>query len=248
MHAGHARRRAGARACTMRAPVRLQRARGSARRAPAARSRACARPPTPRRPGRAGGGGRSRPRASRVPRGASVSGGRVRSYGPARSLREHGLRIGALEPGPAGSIADVAGVRVGHVTVVRDEPDPPAGRGVARSGVTAILPGEPGTLCGGAAPGRRGGAQRRRGDDRLARGPRVGPARDAGLPDRDDVRRARLRRRGGGRRRGRPGGGCRRGRDPGGGRMRRQLAERRARGAGRGGGRGPGAGGRAGVR
>jgi D-aminopeptidase len=38
------------------------------------------------------------------------------------------------------SIADVAGVRVGHVTVVRDEPDPPAGRGIARTGVTAIVP------------------------------------------------------------------------------------------------------------
>jgi D-aminopeptidase len=60
-----------------------------------------------------------------------------------KSLREHGLRIGTLEPGPTGSIADVAGVRVGHVTVMRDEPDPPAGRGVARSGVTAILPGDP---------------------------------------------------------------------------------------------------------
>jgi D-aminopeptidase len=61
---------------------------------------------------------------------------------PGRSLREHGLRLGTLEPGPSNSIADVAGVRVGHVTVVRDEPDPPAGRGIARSGVTAILPGE----------------------------------------------------------------------------------------------------------
>ena len=58
-----------------------------------------------------------------------------------KSLREHGLRIGELEPGPAGSIADVEGVRVGHVTVIRDEPDPPDGRGVARSGVTAIVPG-----------------------------------------------------------------------------------------------------------
>ena len=80
----------------------------------------------------------------------------------ARSLREHGLRIGALEPGPTGSIADVAGVRVGHVTVVRDEPDPPAGRGVARSGVTAILPGDPRHALGRADPRRRGGAQRRR--------------------------------------------------------------------------------------
>ena len=38
-------------------------------------------------------------------------------------------------------------VRVGHVTVVRDEPDPPAGRGVARSGVTAIIPRDPARLC-----------------------------------------------------------------------------------------------------
>ncbi len=64
----------------------------------------------------------------------------------AASLREHGLRIGELEPGPTGGIGDVAGVRVGHVTVLRDEPDPPDGRGVGRSGVTAVVPGDPGTL------------------------------------------------------------------------------------------------------
>jgi D-aminopeptidase len=58
-----------------------------------------------------------------------------------RSLRDHGLRIGRLEPGPRCSIADVAGVRVGHVTIVRDEPEPPDGRGVARTGVTAVVPG-----------------------------------------------------------------------------------------------------------
>ena len=57
-----------------------------------------------------------------------------------------GIRIGALEPGPAGTIEDVAEVRVGHVTVVRDEPDPPEGRGVARTGVTAIVPGDPASL------------------------------------------------------------------------------------------------------
>jgi D-aminopeptidase len=60
------------------------------------------------------------------------------------TLRGHGLRIGHLEPGSANAITDVPGVRVGHVTVSRDEPDPPEGRGVARTGVTAILPsGEP---------------------------------------------------------------------------------------------------------
>lgn len=70
----------------------------------------------------------------------------------AASLRELGLRIGELEPGPAGSIADVPGVRVGHVTVRRDEPDPPAGRGVARSGVTAVVPGDPASLSGEPLP------------------------------------------------------------------------------------------------
>jgi D-aminopeptidase len=62
------------------------------------------------------------------------------------SLRAHGLRIGELPAGPTGSIADVAGVGVGHVTVVRDEPEPPAGRGIARTGVTAVLPGDPASL------------------------------------------------------------------------------------------------------
>jgi D-aminopeptidase len=54
--------------------------------------------------------------------------------------RELGIRLGELEPGPSNSIADVDGVLVGHVTVWRDEPDPPAGRGVARTGVTAVVP------------------------------------------------------------------------------------------------------------
>ncbi len=49
------------------------------------------------------------------------------------TLRARGLRIGELEPGAANSIADVAGVKVGHVTIVRDDP-------VARTGVTAIVP------------------------------------------------------------------------------------------------------------
>jgi D-aminopeptidase len=60
--------------------------------------------------------------------------------------RELGLRIGRYEPGPANAITDVPGVRVGHVTTWRDEPDPPEGRGVGRSGVTAIVPADPRTL------------------------------------------------------------------------------------------------------
>jgi D-aminopeptidase len=56
-------------------------------------------------------------------------------------LRELGLRIGELDTGPRNAITDVAGVSVGHVTVWRDEPDPPDGRGIARTGVTAVVPG-----------------------------------------------------------------------------------------------------------
>jgi D-aminopeptidase len=55
-------------------------------------------------------------------------------------VRELGLRIGELESGATDSIADVSGIRVGHVTVWRDEPEPPEGRGVARTGVSAVVP------------------------------------------------------------------------------------------------------------
>lgn len=49
-------------------------------------------------------------------------------------LRDHAPGIGSLEPGPANAITDVAGVLVGHATVIRDEPT------VTRSGVTMVLP------------------------------------------------------------------------------------------------------------
>jgi D-aminopeptidase len=51
-----------------------------------------------------------------------------------------GVVLGDLRPGPTNSIADVHGIRVGHVTVWRDEPEPPGGRGVARTGVTVVVP------------------------------------------------------------------------------------------------------------
>jgi D-aminopeptidase len=63
-----------------------------------------------------------------------------------KRLHELGLRIGDLEAGERNAISDVSGVSVGHVTVRRDEPDPPAGRGVARTGVTAIVPASLETL------------------------------------------------------------------------------------------------------
>jgi D-aminopeptidase len=49
-----------------------------------------------------------------------------------------GIKIGLLPPGPTNSVVDVAGVGLGHATVYRNEPDPPTGRGVARTGVTVL--------------------------------------------------------------------------------------------------------------
>jgi D-aminopeptidase len=46
-----------------------------------------------------------------------------------------------MPTGPTASIADVPGVGVGHATVWRDEPPPPQGRGIARTGVTVLDPG-----------------------------------------------------------------------------------------------------------
>jgi D-aminopeptidase len=52
-----------------------------------------------------------------------------------------GITIGLLPPGPTGSVLDVPGAGLGHATVWRDEPPPPAGRGIARTGVTVVDPG-----------------------------------------------------------------------------------------------------------
>ena len=52
-----------------------------------------------------------------------------------------GITIGLLPSGPTGSVLDVSGAGLGHATVWRDEPPPPAGRGIARTGVTVVDPG-----------------------------------------------------------------------------------------------------------
>ena len=99
-----------------------------------------------------------------------------------------GITIGILPSGPTASIVDVPGVGVGHATVWRDEPPPPAGRGVARTGVTVVDLGRQPVPQPG--PGRRRGAQRRRRVHGLSGGRRVGAGRDPGLPDLDDAARA----------------------------------------------------------
>jgi D-aminopeptidase len=57
-----------------------------------------------------------------------------------------------MAPGPTNSIVDVANVSVGHATVWFDEAAPPAGRGVARTGVTTIVPFSPEEVFRGPVP------------------------------------------------------------------------------------------------
>lgn len=57
-----------------------------------------------------------------------------------RRIRDLGIVIGLMEPGPLNAITDVAGVRVGHVTVRKGEGKLRPGEGPVRTGVTAILP------------------------------------------------------------------------------------------------------------
>ena len=53
---------------------------------------------------------------------------------------ELGIILGTISPGPVNAITDVAGVRVGHTTIVRGSGPLVRGVGPVRTGVTAILP------------------------------------------------------------------------------------------------------------
>jgi len=55
-------------------------------------------------------------------------------------VRETGILIGAMPPGPRNAITDVKGVRVGHTTIVRGDGVLRPGSGPVRTGVTVILP------------------------------------------------------------------------------------------------------------
>jgi D-aminopeptidase len=57
-------------------------------------------------------------------------------------LRDLGITVGTLPPGPLNAIADVPGVRVGHTTLIRGDGPLEVGRGPVRTGVTAIHPHE----------------------------------------------------------------------------------------------------------
>jgi D-aminopeptidase len=51
-----------------------------------------------------------------------------------------GIRIGTLEPGPGDAITDVAGVRVGSVTLIEGDGPLRRGHGPVRTGVTVVVP------------------------------------------------------------------------------------------------------------
>ena len=59
--------------------------------------------------------------------------------------RDLGVKLGLLSPGPKNSIADVAGVTVGHVTLSSGEGALVPGQGPVRTGVTVVLP-HPGNI------------------------------------------------------------------------------------------------------
>jgi D-aminopeptidase len=59
-------------------------------------------------------------------------------------LRDLGLSVGAYETGPANSITDVPGVRVGHSTVIHGDGPLIIGTGPARTGVTVVTTGREG--------------------------------------------------------------------------------------------------------
>ena len=54
--------------------------------------------------------------------------------------RDHGIAIGEGTPGPLNAITDVAGVRVGHTTLIQGSGPLMVGRGPVRTGVTVLLP------------------------------------------------------------------------------------------------------------
>jgi D-aminopeptidase len=66
-----------------------------------------------------------------------LSGPVLAADGRRKRLRELGIVIGDMAPGPFNAITDVRGVRVGHTTIIKGE-----GKGAARTGVTVLLPHE----------------------------------------------------------------------------------------------------------
>jgi D-aminopeptidase len=55
-------------------------------------------------------------------------------------VRELGIAIGSYQTGPLNAITDVAGVKVGHTTLIQGEGPLKPGHGPVRTGVTVVIP------------------------------------------------------------------------------------------------------------
>src|SRR5690349_23049659 len=64
-------------------------------------------------------------------------------YPPRMRARDLGIRIGLGNPGPNNAITDVAGVAVGHTTLIRGDGPLVVGQGPVRTGVTVVCPRGP---------------------------------------------------------------------------------------------------------
>ncbi|MGH7250680.1 MAG: P1 family peptidase [Nitrospiraceae bacterium] len=75
---------------------------------------------------------------------ASVSGADPAGAGateePRLRVRELGIVVGRYQPGPLNAITDVAGVKVGHQTLIRGQGALKPGEGPVRTGVTVVVP------------------------------------------------------------------------------------------------------------
>lgn len=61
---------------------------------------------------------------------------------PGRKATDLGITVGTLPPGPHNAITDVAGVRVGHTTLIWGDGPLVRGQGPVRTGVTVVIPSE----------------------------------------------------------------------------------------------------------
>lgn len=59
---------------------------------------------------------------------------------PRRRARDLGVVIGTFPPGPLNAITDVAGIKVGHVTIIKGQGPLKPGEGPVRTGVTVVVP------------------------------------------------------------------------------------------------------------
>ncbi len=66
--------------------------------------------------------------------------GHAQAQSPRVRARDLGITVGTMTPGPLNAITDVAGVMVGHSTIVRGIGALRIGEGPVRTGVTAVLP------------------------------------------------------------------------------------------------------------